>query len=46
MFLELTAIAELRRLLPIKLFFDNDTPNPKSESDTTNVLFQIFTEII
>ena len=39
MFLELTAIAELRRLLPIKLFFDNDTPNPKSESDTTNVLF-------
>lgn len=39
MYLELTAIAELRRLLPIKLFFDNDMPNPKSESDTTNVLF-------
>ncbi|MCC6816575.1 MAG: PD40 domain-containing protein [Saprospiraceae bacterium] len=39
MFLELSAIAELRRLLPIRLFFDNDLPNPKSESDTTDVLF-------
>lgn len=39
LFLELTAIAELRKLLPIKLFFDNDIPNPKSELDTTSVLF-------
>lgn len=39
MFLELSAIAELRRLLPIRLFFDNDMPNPKSEADTTDVLF-------
>ncbi len=39
LFLELTAIAELRRLLPIKLFFDNDLPDPRSSSDTTNVLF-------
>ena len=39
MFLELSAIAELRKLLPIRLFFDNDMPNPRSESDTTNVLF-------
>ena len=39
MYLELNAIAELRKLLPIRLFFDNDSPNPKSESDTTNVLF-------
>ncbi|MBK9272591.1 MAG: hypothetical protein IPM48_13445 [Saprospiraceae bacterium] len=39
LFLELSAIAELRKLLPIRLFFDNDMPNPRSESDTTNVLF-------
>ncbi len=39
MFLELSAIAELRRLLPIRLFFDNDIPNPRSEADTTEVLF-------
>jgi len=39
LFLELSAIAELRRLLPIRLFFDNDMPNPRSDSDTTNVLF-------
>jgi len=39
MFLELSAIAELRKLLPIRLFFDNDMPNPRSDSDTTNVLF-------
>ena len=39
MYLELNAIAELGKLLPIRLFFDNDSPNPKSESDTTNVLF-------
>ena len=47
MFLELTAIAELRKLLPIQMFFDNDMPNPKSESDTTNVLFsQIYQEYL
>ncbi|MEO6189709.1 MAG: hypothetical protein ABIO44_04355, partial [Saprospiraceae bacterium] len=39
MFLELSAIAELRRLLPIRLFFDNDLPNPRSELDTTDILF-------
>ncbi|MEO6190962.1 MAG: hypothetical protein ABIO44_11960, partial [Saprospiraceae bacterium] len=39
MFLELSAIAELRRLLPIRLFFDNDMPNPRSELDTTDILF-------
>lgn len=39
MFLELSAIAELRRLLPIRLFFDNDIPNPRSELDTTEILF-------
>ncbi len=39
LFLELSAIAELRRLLPIRLFFDNDIPNPRSESDTTEVHF-------
>ena len=39
MYLELSAIAELRRLLPIRLFFDNDLPNPRSDADTTDVLF-------
>lgn len=47
LFLELSAIAELRRLLPIRLFFDNDMPNPKSDSDTTNVLFsQIYNDYV
>lgn len=39
LFLELTAIAELRKLLPIRLFFENDMPDPRSESDSTNVGF-------
>lgn len=39
LFLELTAIADLRRLLPIRLFFENDMPNPRSESDTTDLGF-------
>ncbi|MBK7232520.1 MAG: hypothetical protein IPH93_09705 [Saprospiraceae bacterium] len=43
----MSAIAELRRLLPIRLFFDNDMPNPKSDSDTTNVLFsQIYNDYV
>jgi outer membrane protein OmpA-like peptidoglycan-associated protein len=39
LFLELKAIADLRKLLPIRLFFDNDMPDPRSESDTTKVGF-------
>jgi len=39
LFLELTAIADLRKLLPIRLFFENDMPDPRSESDRTNVGF-------
>ncbi|MCC6754464.1 MAG: PD40 domain-containing protein [Saprospiraceae bacterium] len=39
LYLELTAIAELRKLLPIRLFFENDMPDPRSESDSTSVGF-------
>ncbi|MBK8955576.1 MAG: PD40 domain-containing protein [Saprospiraceae bacterium] len=39
LFLELTAIADLRKLLPIRLFFENDMPDPRSESDSTSVGF-------
>ena len=39
LYLELQAIADLRKLLPIRLYFDNDQPNPRSESDTTNFGF-------
>ena len=39
LYLELTAIAELRKLLPIRLFFENDMPDIRSESDTTSVGF-------
>lgn len=35
LYLELKAIADLRKLLPIRLFFENDMPNPRSDSDTT-----------
>ncbi len=39
LYLELAAISELRKLLPIKMFFDNDYPDPKSEADTTRFGF-------
>jgi outer membrane protein OmpA-like peptidoglycan-associated protein len=39
LYLELKAIADLRKLLPIRLFFENDMPDPRSESDTTAVGF-------
>jgi hypothetical protein len=39
LYLELKAIADLRKLLPIRLFFENDMPDPRSESDSTNVGF-------
>ncbi|MBK9107955.1 MAG: PD40 domain-containing protein [Saprospiraceae bacterium] len=39
LFLELTAIADLRKLLPIRLFFENDMPDPRSDSDSTSVGF-------
>lgn len=39
LFLELTAIADLRKLLPIRLFFENDMPDPRSASDSTSVGF-------
>ncbi len=39
LFLELKAIADLRKLLPIRLFFENDMPDPRSDSDTTKVGF-------
>lgn len=39
LYLELKAIADLRKLLPIRLFFENDMPDPRSDSDTTLVGF-------
>ncbi len=39
LYLELTAIAELRKLLPIRLFFENDMPDIRSQSDSTSVGF-------
>ena len=39
LFLELKAIADLRKLLPIRLFFENDMPDPRSDSYTTLVGF-------
>lgn len=39
LYLELAAIAELRKLLPIRLFFENDMPDLRSQSDTTSVGF-------
>jgi outer membrane protein OmpA-like peptidoglycan-associated protein len=45
LYLELKAIADLRKLLPIRLFFENDMPDPRSESDSTKVGFlDIYTD--
>lgn len=33
-------IVTLEKVLPIKLFFDNDHPNPKTMSETTDIMYE------